>query len=126
MSTWSCPRAETGSSSPRSCETYPWTSFRAVAGGRSPPSSSITPALEPDDAALIELAKRMLEPADTGDERDSESDRLRDGPIPAGYTYLGQFIDHDITFDPVSDLQRLNDPEALRDFRTPRLDLDSL
>src|SRR5947209_7317463 len=44
--------------------------------------------------------------------------------IPAGYTYLGQFIDHDITFDPASSLQKQNDPEALVDFRTPRLDLD--
>ena len=46
--------------------------------------------------------------------------------IPAGYTYLGQFIDHDITFDPVSSLMQQNDPESLVDFRTPRLDLDSL
>ena len=46
--------------------------------------------------------------------------------IPAGYTYLGQFIDHDITFDPVSSLQQLNDPNALEDFRTPRLDLDCI
>jgi hypothetical protein len=46
--------------------------------------------------------------------------------VPAGYTYLGQFIDHDITFDPVSSLQAENDPDALEDFRTPRLDLDSL
>jgi hypothetical protein len=46
--------------------------------------------------------------------------------IPAGYTYLGQFIDHDITFDPASSLQQQNDPNALVDFRTPRLDLDSL
>ena len=46
--------------------------------------------------------------------------------IPAGYTYLGQFIDHDITFDPASSLQRQNDPESLVDFRTTRLDLDCL
>jgi hypothetical protein len=46
--------------------------------------------------------------------------------ISAGYTYLGQFIDHDITFDPASSLQQQNDPDALVDFRTPRLDLDSL
>ncbi len=46
--------------------------------------------------------------------------------IPAGYTYLGQFIDHDITFDPASSLMQQNDPDALVDFRTPRLDLDSL
>ena len=46
--------------------------------------------------------------------------------IPAGYTYLGQFVDHDITFDPTSSLDRLNDPHALVNFRTPRLDLDSV
>ena len=46
--------------------------------------------------------------------------------ISAGYTYLGQFIDHDITFDPASSLQQSNDPDGLVDFRTPRLDLDSL
>ncbi|HWI06269.1 MAG TPA: heme peroxidase family protein [Solirubrobacteraceae bacterium] len=46
--------------------------------------------------------------------------------IPAGYTYLGQFVDHDITFDPTSKLERDNDPLALVNFRTPRLDLDSL
>jgi Animal haem peroxidase len=44
--------------------------------------------------------------------------------IAAGYTYFGQFIDHDITFDPASSLQMQNDPDALVDFRTPRLDLD--
>jgi hypothetical protein len=46
--------------------------------------------------------------------------------IPAAYTYFGQFIDHDITFDPASLLGRINDPDALHDFRTPRFDLDSL
>src|SRR5262249_3124328 len=46
--------------------------------------------------------------------------------ISAGYTYFGQFIDHDTTFDPASSLQRQNDPDALVDYRTPRLDLDSL
>lgn len=46
--------------------------------------------------------------------------------IRAGYTYLGQFIDHDITFDATSRIDRFNDPDALVNFRTPRLDLDSL
>jgi len=46
--------------------------------------------------------------------------------IPAGYTYFGQFVDHDITFDPTSSLQRQNDPNKLKNFRTPRLDLDCI
>jgi hypothetical protein len=46
--------------------------------------------------------------------------------IPAAYTYFGQFVDHDITFDTASDLDRDNDPNAISDFRTARLDLDSV
>jgi hypothetical protein len=46
--------------------------------------------------------------------------------IPALYTYLGQFIDHDITFDPASSLQKQDDPDALVDFRTPAFDLDNV
>lgn len=46
--------------------------------------------------------------------------------IPAGYTYFGQFVDHDITFDPASSLTRQNDPDGLQNFRSPRLDLDSI
>jgi hypothetical protein len=46
--------------------------------------------------------------------------------LAAGYTYFGQFVDHDLTFDPTSTLGHRNDPETLFDFRTPRFDLDSL
>lgn len=53
-------------------------------------------------------------------------DAEEDSAIDAGYTYLGQFIDHDISFDPASSLQQRNDVDALVDFRTPRLDLDSV
>lgn len=46
--------------------------------------------------------------------------------IPAGFTFLGQFIDHDITFDTTSSLNRRNDPAMTRNFRTPALELDSV
>jgi hypothetical protein len=46
--------------------------------------------------------------------------------IPAGFTYLGQFLDHDMTYDPTSSLARRQDPESIRNFRIPALDLDSL
>lgn len=46
--------------------------------------------------------------------------------VDAGYTFLGQFIDHDVTFDSASLLQRAIDPYSLVDYRTPRLDLDSI
>jgi hypothetical protein len=44
--------------------------------------------------------------------------------IPAGYTYFGQFVDHDLTFDPRSSLQKHVDPDNLEDFRSPSFDLD--
>src|ERR1700674_1186307 len=51
---------------------------------------------------------------------------VEESGIPALYTYLGQFIDHDITFDPASSLQKQDDPDALTDFRTPAFDLDNV
>lgn len=67
-----------------------------------------------------------------GDAMSAKFDKPFDGKdaeesgIPALYTYLGQFIDHDITFDPASSLQMQNDPDALTDFRTPAFDLDNV
>lgn len=46
--------------------------------------------------------------------------------LPAGFTFLGQFLDHDLTFDPTSSLERQNDPESIENFRTPFLELDSV
>jgi Animal haem peroxidase len=74
---------------------------------------------------LLALSERMREPtAPSG--WDGTVQNFDNPDIPAGYTYLGQFIDHDITFDPTSTLQRENDPDALVDFRSPRFDLDSI
>jgi hypothetical protein len=61
------------------------------------------------------------EPEDPKNGKDEE-----ESGIPALYTYFGQFIDHDITFDPDSSLQKQNDPDALTDYRTPAFDLDSV
>lgn len=75
------------------------------------------PSFHPSDELLEGLAAGM---------RQSETETTDNPKIPAGYTYLGQFLDHDITFDPTSELDRLNDPAALENFRNPRFDLDSL
>jgi hypothetical protein len=48
------------------------------------------------------------------------------GRIPAGFTYLGQFIDHDITLDLTPLGGRTRKPRRTVNHRTPRLDLDSL
>ncbi|HZE26808.1 MAG TPA: heme peroxidase family protein [Terriglobales bacterium] len=93
------------------------------------------PAAEWPKQALVDLGKKLTaDPESSGDLPSASAEdpkkRIQDDEenagIPAGYTYLGQFIDHDITFDPSSSLMQQNDPDALVDFRTPRLDLDSL
>jgi hypothetical protein len=47
--------------------------------------------------------------------------------IPAGYTYLGQFVDHDLTFDRTTvALGSAVTPADLLQGRSPTLDLDCL
>lgn len=101
--------------------------------GKLPPFSSDTPEVR---AALLEIGK----PKGIMDARD----KLTAGPVTlitdpalsnanrnstthvAGDTFLGQFIDHDITFDPTSSLDRQVDPEQVSNFRTPSLGLDNV
>jgi hypothetical protein len=82
--------------------------------------SRMFPDLEPsrpDPEALTKLGQAM---EDTPNFKDHPS-------LPAGFTYLGQFLDHDITFDQT---QGLPDGELtldeIKSGRTPSLDLDSL
>lgn len=92
--------------------------FRAV------PAADFGPDDPTSKANLDALAKAMtsdLDPNDPKDGPDSE-----ESAIPAAFTYFGQFIDHDLTFDPASSLQKQNDPDALQDFRTPQFDLDNI
>jgi len=89
---------------------------------RSLPAASFGSTAAENIANLTKLAEAMsakFEPPKDG--RDDE-----ESGIPALYTYFAQFIDHDLTFDPASSLQKQNDPDALIDFRTPAFDLDNV
>ncbi|TIL32312.1 heme peroxidase family protein [Mesorhizobium sp.] len=46
--------------------------------------------------------------------------------IPAGFTYFGQFVDHDITFDVSSTLDAATDANTISNMRSPALDLESV
>ncbi len=46
--------------------------------------------------------------------------------MTAGVTFLGQFIDHDVTFDASSELNVPTDPRTTPNLRRPVLDLDSV
>jgi hypothetical protein len=87
-----------------------------------------------DHRDLEKLADAMIAspeepPLETDPREGSTKDPEENTAIPAAYTYLGQFADHDITFDPTSQLRESLTPariRALADFRTPRFDLDNL
>lgn len=103
--------------------------LRKLAGdGQAENSMSAEPERDKTNPQLPTAPREDVEVEGT-DERPRTS-RLHDDEensgIDAGYTYLGQFIDHDITFDPASSLQKRNDVDALVDFRNPALDLDSI
>jgi hypothetical protein len=84
----------------------------------------LLPNLDPfhaSDKALVALAGQMLESkgADQGAGTDNPS-------IPVAYIYLGQFIDHNITFDATTIEEVRVDPASVTNYRSPRFDLDSM
>ena len=46
--------------------------------------------------------------------------------LTSGFTFVGQFVDHDITFDTTKLDDQQSDPYATTNFRTPRYDLDAI
>jgi hypothetical protein len=99
---------------------------RAYASGRFGRLFPLLPRFSPDPQALIALG-RAGGPMDAKDPPPPAPANAPDNPtITAGFTFLGQFVDHDITFDPTSSLERQSDPEAVTNFRTPSLELDNV
>jgi len=68
-------------------------------------------------ALLNQLGELMADPG---------RDTSQDSNIPAGFTYVGQFVDHDVTLDVSSTLEASTDANLVHNMRTPALDLDSL
>src|SRR5919107_361225 len=96
------------------------TSKNRLAEGRFGAMFKRLPAYAPGDDLLKGLAQTMVE-------KDTSDDFLATGPrLFAGFTFIGQFIDHDITFDNTPLDQQQADPDAKTNFRTPRYDLDSV
>ncbi|MDI7922960.1 peroxidase family protein [Ferirhizobium litorale] len=77
------------------------------------------PPYKPTDTSLAALGATM-----------TTAKAPSDSSIPAGYTYFGQFIDHDITLDGSEGLpQDLKDGisvDDMKQLRSPSLDLDSV
>jgi hypothetical protein len=96
------------------------TSKDRLAEGRFGAMFKRLPAYAPSDDLLTGLANTMVE-LDTSDSFLATSPRLK-----AGFTFIGQFIDHDITLDTTPLNLQQADPDATVNFRTPRYDLDVL
>lgn len=75
-----------------------------------------------DEEALAALAKSMIKEDDG--QFFNKSDGDENVRLPAGYTYFGQFVDHDLTLDTSSIGESEADPDAVSNFRTAALDLD--
>jgi hypothetical protein len=97
------------------------TSKNRLAEGRFGLMFKRLPAFAPPDALLEELASKMVEP-DTSDVFLAKKGEN----LFAGFTFIAQFIDHDITLDTTPLSLQQEDPDATTNFRTPRYDLDSV
>ena len=71
--------------------------------------------------------KQLAEPNRRKIAQAMTAERLTQGTMGAGFTYLGQFIDHDLTFDKTALMEDADiDPATLEQGRSPTLDLDCL
>jgi hypothetical protein len=95
------------------------------------------PPFAPATDEMREKARKLGEKGGLLDARDQLTDPvasiLNPGPnnpdnpaMTAGVTFLGQFIDHDLTLDPRSSLFAHTDPRRTKNFRTAAFDLDSV
>ena len=83
------------------------------------------PAFTPPDDLLTSLAVSMTDPRGPGQDP-SDHDQFDNTDITAGYTFLGQFIDHDLTRDTTPMPLQQIDPRGLKNFDTPMFDLGSV
>ena len=104
-----------------------WFPWRRLASDCADQFGYLTPRLLrkatslPFNATSIDLMDRLgAMMGDAGRETSADS------VIPAGFTYVGQFVDHDITLDVSSTLEALTNAETIHNMRSPALDLDSV
>jgi hypothetical protein len=79
---------------------------------------------EPDRSGTSKTAPDVIWDLAESCFRRDEGSEQQNPAIPAAYTFLGQFVTHDITFDTRLDPRTAAQPR--RNLRTPALDLDSV
>lgn len=86
----------------------------------------IAPPPRVPESVLVQVAEAMRESRAPVDGDGHPTVPLASDSVAAGFIFLGQFVDHDLTFDVLSQLGEEADPSRIANFRTPRLDLDSV
>jgi hypothetical protein len=87
------------------------------------------PGAAHQSADLEKLAEVMTAEPEGTPTPETEVDAEENQGIDSAYTYLGQFVDHDLTLDTTSHLKEFLSEGQLKDlvnFRTPRFDLDNV
>ncbi|MUN63221.1 peroxidase [Kocuria sediminis] len=84
------------------------------------------PAFAPSDELLADLAQQMVDRTPPLADVSLSNDGFDNPDIPAGYAYLGQFIDHDMTLDRTPMPLQEVDPKGLTNFDTPFFELGSV
>lgn len=96
-----------------------------AAGATSGSFGRMFPDLTPRRPTGLEEALRFGAPGGLMDGGRTTDGQL-DPELPAGFTFFGQLVDHDLTLDVLSRLGEQDDPRRTIDFRTPRLELDNV
>lgn len=103
---------------------FPWWRWRTQCSDRfgyistKPERNGSKLAMDAPTLALLDQLGEMMADPSRGAGTDST--------IPAGYTYFGQFVDHDITLDVASKIDVEQDATKIPNMRSPALDLDSV
>ena len=79
----------------------------------------VLPCTDENSALLEQLGRNMIDATEIEDAAEFST-------LDSGYTYFGQFVDHDLTLDVDSKMKGPQDATKLTNYRSPNMDLDSL
>ncbi|MDN3355599.1 heme peroxidase family protein [Actinomadura sp. DC4] len=98
---------------------------RAIAGAPGGDFGRMFPGLAARRPTGLKMARELGLPGGTMDGGQTTAEQ-ESTHLHAGFTFFGQFVDHDLTLEPTSALDRVSETNVLPDVRPPRMDMDNL